>query len=48
MPGLVVDCYVSIAVLRIDGAGAAAFAERVVPRLRAPLERLGVTTLVRS
>jgi 23S rRNA (cytosine1962-C5)-methyltransferase len=47
MPGFVVDRYGPIGVLRVDGAGASAFAETVAPRLRAPLERIGVTTLVR-
>jgi 23S rRNA (cytosine1962-C5)-methyltransferase len=47
MPGFVVDRYANVAVLRLDGAGAEAFADVVVPRLWAALPRIGVTTLVR-
>jgi 23S rRNA (cytosine1962-C5)-methyltransferase len=45
-PGFVVDRYAHVAVLRVDGAGAAAFAGEVADRLRAPLEAIGVKTLV--
>jgi 23S rRNA (cytosine1962-C5)-methyltransferase len=46
-PGFVVDRYGSIAVLRLDGAGAEAFAGTFAPRLWAALAQVGVTTLVR-
>jgi 23S rRNA (cytosine1962-C5)-methyltransferase len=45
-PGFVVDRYATVAVLRVDGAAAAAFAPEVAARLRAPLEAIGVKTLV--
>ncbi|MGO9000146.1 MAG: class I SAM-dependent rRNA methyltransferase [Polyangiaceae bacterium] len=47
MPGFVVDRYGPVAVLRLDGAGAEAFAEVVVPRLWKALGQAGVTSLVR-
>ncbi len=47
MPGFVVDRYGHVAVLRLDGAGAEAFANVVIPRLWHALAQVGVTTLVR-
>jgi 23S rRNA (cytosine1962-C5)-methyltransferase len=47
MPGFVLDRYGDVAVLRLDGAGAEAFAEVVVPRLWKALQEVGVRTLVR-
>src|ERR1700722_7564174 len=47
MPGFVVDRYGAVAVLRLDGGGAEAFAEMVVPRLWKALAQVGVKTLVR-
>ncbi|HEY2512226.1 MAG TPA: class I SAM-dependent rRNA methyltransferase [Polyangiaceae bacterium] len=47
LPGFVLDRYADVAVLRLDGAGAEAFAERVVPLLWEALGALGVKTLVR-
>jgi 23S rRNA (cytosine1962-C5)-methyltransferase len=47
MPGFVVDRYGSVAVLRLDGAGAEGFAEVVVPRLWKALGEVGVTSLIR-
>ncbi len=46
MPGIVVDRYGAIGVLRVDGDAAAHHAPRIARLLRAPLEALGVTTLV--
>ena len=47
LPGFVLDRYADVAVLRLDGAGAEAFAERVVPLLWEALGASGVRTLVR-
>jgi 23S rRNA (cytosine1962-C5)-methyltransferase len=46
MPGFVVDRYGHVGVLRVDGEAAAKHAARVARLLRAPLEALGVSTLV--
>jgi 23S rRNA (cytosine1962-C5)-methyltransferase len=46
-PGFVVDRYGPVATLRLDGAGAEAFAEVLVPHLWTALKRLGVETLAR-
>ncbi len=46
MPGFVVDRYGPVAVLRVDGEAAAHHAARIARLLRAPLEALGVHTLV--
>jgi 23S rRNA (cytosine1962-C5)-methyltransferase len=45
-PGIVVDRYGSIAVLKADGAGALAWLPKLVPALQDALVRLGVGTLV--
>jgi 23S rRNA (cytosine1962-C5)-methyltransferase len=46
MPGFVVDRYGHVAVLRLDGDAASAFAGRVVPHLWKHLQAAGVRTLV--
>lgn len=47
VPGFVLDRYSDVAVLRLDGGGAEAQANGFVDLLRAPLEGIGVRTLVR-
>ena len=47
LPGFVLDRYADVAVLRLDGAGAEAFAEHIVPLLWEALGAIGVRTLVR-
>ena len=47
VPGFVVDRYGPVAVLRLDGAGAEAFAAVMVPPLWEALRRVGIETLVR-
>jgi 23S rRNA (cytosine1962-C5)-methyltransferase len=47
MPGFVVDRYETVAVLRLDGPAAEAYARAVVPRLWPALQAFGITTLVR-
>ncbi len=47
MPGFVVDRYAHVAMLRLDGPGAEAIAEQIVPPLWDALRDVGVTTLVR-
>jgi 23S rRNA (cytosine1962-C5)-methyltransferase len=46
MPGFVVDRYGHVAVLRVDGDAAGMHAARTAELLRAPLEAIGVRTLV--
>jgi 23S rRNA (cytosine1962-C5)-methyltransferase len=46
VPGLVVDRYAKVAVVRTDGAGAEAVLPRFVEALEEPLRRLGIETLV--
>ncbi len=46
MPGVVVDRYGHVAVLRLDGDAAIVHGARIARLLRAPLEALGVKTLV--
>lgn len=46
LPGITLDRYGAYAVMRVDGEAAAAFAERLVPRLEAPLRELGITCLL--
>ena len=46
MPGFVVDRYGHVGVLRVDGDAATRHAARIARLLRAPLEAIGVTTLV--
>ncbi len=46
VPGFVVDRYADVAVLRLDGSGAEAQANEFVALLHAPLEAMGVRTLV--
>jgi 23S rRNA (cytosine1962-C5)-methyltransferase len=46
-PGFVLDRYGNVAMLRLDGAGAEAFAETFVPHVWTALKRIGVETLAR-
>jgi 23S rRNA (cytosine1962-C5)-methyltransferase len=46
MPGFVVDRYATVAVLKVDGEGAAARVDSFVEAIRGGLEDLGVRTLV--
>lgn len=46
LPGIVCDRYARFAVLKLDGAAAQAWETRLAEWLRAPLEALGVTSLL--
>jgi 23S rRNA (cytosine1962-C5)-methyltransferase len=45
-PGFVIDRYAHVGVLRIDGEGARAVADRLLADVEAPLRTIGITTLL--
>ena len=47
LPGVVVDVYGTVGVLRLDGAAAAAWTDAIVEALRPTLDARGVTSLLR-